>query len=107
MLGEGEAPFSLSYNSVSLQSEDNVPFYCTSVKVGHPSYLTLLNKGRGTLGLRREKDTTRNSLLKTMHGYASRQMGNRSWGMDKRAGPHNHTSAGNIRDLLRSSSPKP
>lgn len=56
------------------QSKDIVPLNCALGKVRHPSHLTLLNKGR-TQGLHREKDNTRNSLLKTMHAGASRSDG--------------------------------
>lgn len=98
-----EAPFSLPYHSISLSPE---PLYCALVKMRHPSLLTLLNKRR-TQGLHGEEDCTRNSLLKTVHGCASGHMASSIWGRDEGAGPHNNTLVGNIRELLRSSSPPP
>lgn len=88
------------------QSRDNVPLYCALVKMRHPSLLTLHNKER-TQGLHGEEGCTRDSLLKTVHGCASGHTASSTWRRDEGAGPHNHTLAGNIRDLLRSSSPHP
>lgn len=88
------------------QSKDIAPLNCTLGKVRHPSHLTLLNKGRAQ-GLHREKDNTRNrtACWKLCMLLPAGQMASRSWGRNKGAGPHNHASAGNITDLLRSFCP--
>lgn len=54
-----------------------MPLYCALVKMKHPSLLTLVNKGR-TQGLHGEEESTRNSLLGTVHGCASGYMASRS-----------------------------
>jgi len=61
------------------------------VKVRHSSHLAWLNKGR-TQRLQAEKDTTSNSLLKTIHGCANRSDGQQKLGEGRESSttqPHN------------------